>query len=76
MTPGVYILSVIETDANGCVGLPITVDVTVNPLTNSNNCYKSNRMFWKFVIPDLTAVGSQMLPGILDAASNHSSWYR
>ena len=29
IVPGVYIISVIETDANGCDGLPLTVDVTV-----------------------------------------------
>ena len=32
MTPGTYTISVVETDINGCVGLPVTVDVTVNPL--------------------------------------------
>ena len=31
-TPGLYIITVIETDVNGCVGSPVTVDVTVNPL--------------------------------------------
>ena len=58
-TPGVYIVSVIETDANGCIGLPITVDVTVDPLptatiaTSQTACLGST-------IPDLTAIGSNV----------------
>ena len=30
-TPGVYTLSVVETNATGCQGLPVSVVVTVNP---------------------------------------------
>ena len=60
VTPGVYIVSVIETDADGCIGLPITVDVTVNPLptatigTSQTACLGST-------IPDLTAIGSNVI---------------
>jgi hypothetical protein len=34
--PGVYTLSVIETNSAGCVGLPVTVVVTVNQTPNVN----------------------------------------
>ena len=59
MTPGVYFISVIETDANGCVGLPITVDVTVNPLPTATIATSQTACFG-FTIPDLTAVGSNV----------------
>ena len=59
MTPGTYTISVVETDINGCIGLPITVDVTVNPLptatiaTSQTTCLGGT-------IPDLTAIGSNV----------------
>ena len=59
MTPGTYTISVVETDINGCIGLPVTVDVTVNSLptatvaTSQTACVGS-------VIPDLTAIGSNV----------------
>ena len=58
-TPGVYIITVIETDANGCLGLPITVDVTVNPLPTATTATNQIACFG-FTIPDLTAVGSNV----------------
>ena len=59
ITPGTYTVSVVETDVNGCIGLPITVDVTVDPLptatiaTSQTACLGST-------IPDLTAIGSNL----------------
>ena len=59
VNPGVYTISVIETDINGCVGLPVTVEVTVNPLptatlaTNQTACVGST-------IPPLTAIGANV----------------
>ncbi len=59
VTPGVYTVSVIETDANGCQGLPVTVDVTVIALptatiaTSQTACLGST-------IPDLTAIGANV----------------
>ena len=35
ITPGIYTITVIETDVNGCLGEPVTVDVTVIPLDNA-----------------------------------------
>ena len=39
LVPGLYILTLIETDASGCQGLPVTVDVTVisNPTVVANS---------------------------------------
>ena len=31
-TPGTYTITVTETDASGCIGLPVIVEVTVDPL--------------------------------------------
>ncbi|MBE51297.1 MAG: hypothetical protein CMP51_06375 [Flavobacteriales bacterium] len=59
VNPGVYTISVIETDINGCVGLPVTVEVTVNPLptatlaTNQTACFGSS-------VPPLTAIGANV----------------
>ena len=59
VTPGTYTISVVETDINGCIGLPVTVDVTVNPLptatisTSQTACLGS-------IIPDLTAIGANV----------------
>ena len=58
-TPGIYIITVIETDANGCDGLPVTVDVTVNPLPTATTATSQTACFG-FTIPDLTAVGSNV----------------
>jgi len=59
LTPGVYVISVIETDANGCVGLPVTVDVTVNPLPTATIATSQTACFGS-TIPDLTAIGSNV----------------
>ena len=59
MTPGVYIISVIETDANGCDGLPVTVDVTVNPLPTATTATSQTACLGS-AIPPLTAVGSNL----------------
>ncbi len=58
-TPGVYTVSVIETDANGCIGFPITVDVTVNPLPTATIATSQTACFGT-TIPDLTAIGSNV----------------
>ncbi|MEE2931780.1 MAG: hypothetical protein VX370_04560, partial [Bacteroidota bacterium] len=58
-TPGLYVITVIETDSNGCQGNPVTVDVTVNALptatiaTNQTACFGTT-------IPDLTAIGASV----------------
>ena len=39
LSPGIYTITVIETDANGCLGAPVTVDVTVIPSTLSNSTF-------------------------------------
>lgn len=59
MTPGTYTISVIETDINGCVGLPVTVDVTVNPLPTATTATSQTACFGNS-IPDLTAIGSNV----------------
>ena len=59
VNPGTYTITVTETDASGCIGLPITVDVTVDPLptatvaTNQTACLGAT-------IPDLTAIGANV----------------
>ena len=58
-TPGIYIITVIETDVNGCLGLPVTVDVTVHPLPTATTATSQTACFG-FAIPDLTAVGSNV----------------
>ena len=59
VNPGLYTITVIETDINNCQGSPVTVDVTVIPLptatiaTNQTACVGG-------VIPDLTAIGANV----------------
>ena len=36
VTLGTFVITVIETDANGCQGAPVTVDVTIIPLDNAS----------------------------------------
>ncbi len=57
MTPGTYTVSVVETDVNGCSGIPVTVDVTVLPLP-SLTTVTSQIACVGGVVPDLFAIGS------------------
>ena len=59
VTPGTYIVTVVETDANGCLGLPVTVDVTVLSLPTATTATSQTACLGS-VIPDLTAVGSNV----------------
>ena len=59
MTPGTYTISVVETDVNGCVGLPVTVDVTVNPVPTATIANSETACLGS-PIPDLSAVGSNV----------------
>jgi hypothetical protein len=58
-TPGTYTLTVIETDVNGCIGDPVTLDITVSPLpsatvgTSQTACVGS-------IVPDLFAIGANV----------------
>ena len=56
-TSAVYILTVIETDVNGCDGDPITVTVTVNWLPSQTTATSQTACLGG-VVPDLFAVGS------------------
>ena len=59
MNPGTYTVSVVETDVNGCLGLPVTVDVTVNSLPTATTATSQTACFGNS-IPDLTAIGSNV----------------
>jgi hypothetical protein len=59
VTPGTYIVSIIETDVNGCLGIPVTVDVTVLPLPSATTANNQTSCFG-FSAPNLTAVGSNV----------------
>ena len=59
VNPGVYTLSVIETDADGCVGLPVLLEVTVDPLPTQTIANDESACVGG-VIPDLTAIGSNV----------------
>jgi len=59
VSPGTYTITVIETDANGCQGDPITVDVTVIPLPTATIANSETACLGS-VIPDLSAVGSNV----------------
>ena len=59
VSPGTYTITVIETDANGCLGSPVTVDVTVNPLPTATTASNQTACFGSS-IPDLTASGSNV----------------
>ena len=59
INPGVYTISVTETDVNGCIGLPVTVDVTVNPLPTATIATSQTVCFGS-PIPDLFAIGSNV----------------
>ena len=57
VTPGTYIVSVVETDVNGCLGMPVTVDVTVLPLPTATTANSQTACFGSS-IPNLTAIGA------------------
>jgi len=59
VNPGVYIITVIETDLNGCQGVPVTVDVTVIPLPTATIATSQTACLGS-VIPDLFAVGANV----------------
>jgi len=59
VNPGVYIITVIETDLNGCQGVPVTVDVTVIPLPTATIA-TSQTICLGSVIPDLFAIGANV----------------
>ena len=58
-TPGTYIITVVETDINGCQGAPVTVDVTVNALPTATTATNQTACFGG-VIPDLIAIGANV----------------
>ena len=60
MNPGAYIISVIETDANGCDGIPVTVDVTVQSLPTATIATSQTACSGSLTIPDLFAVGANV----------------
>ena len=59
VTPGTYTVSVIETDINGCMGLPVTVEVTVLPLPTATIANNQTACLGSLV-PDLTAIGADV----------------
>ena len=59
VTPGVFIITVIETDLNGCQGVPVTVDVTVIPLPTATIATSQTACLGS-VIPDLSAIGANV----------------
>ena len=59
VSPGVYIITVIETDLNGCQGVPVTVDVTVIPLPTATIATSQTACLGS-VIPDLFAIGANV----------------
>ena len=59
VTPGVYTVSVTETDVNGCEGAPVSVEVTVNPLP-SQTIATSQTACLGSVVPDLFAIGANV----------------
>ena len=59
VTPGTYTITVTETDASGCIGLPITVDVTVDPLPTATTATSQTACLGS-AIPDLTAIGANV----------------
>ena len=59
VTPGVFIITVIETDLNGCEGVPVTVDVTVIPLPTATIATSQTACLGS-VIPDLSAIGANV----------------
>ncbi|MEE2931037.1 MAG: hypothetical protein VX370_00740 [Bacteroidota bacterium] len=77
VTPGTYTITVIETDINNCQGVPVTVDVTVNPLptatvaTSQAVCFGSS-------VPDLTAIGANVTwysdPGLTTIVSTGNNF--
>ena len=58
-TPGTYIITVLETDINGCQGTPVTVDVTVNALPTATTATNQTACFGG-AIPALTAIGANV----------------
>ena len=58
-TPGVYTITVVETDANNCDGAPVIVTVTVDPLPTATTATSQTACVGG-IIPDLTAVGANV----------------
>ncbi|MDG1349366.1 MAG: hypothetical protein P8P67_06635, partial [Flavobacteriales bacterium] len=59
ITPGTYTITVTETDLNGCLGTPVTVDVTVIPLPTATIATSQTACLGS-VIPDLFAIGASV----------------
>ncbi len=59
VTPGTYTITVTETDLNGCIGAPVTVDVNVIPLPTATVATSQTACFGTS-IPDLTAIGANV----------------
>ncbi len=60
ITPGTYTITVTETDLNGCLGAPVTVDVTVIPLPTATIATSQTACFGSLTIPDLFAIGANV----------------
>ena len=58
-TPGTYTITVTETDASGCIGLPVIVEVTVDPLPTATIATSQTACLGS-AIPDLTAIGANV----------------
>ena len=52
VTPGIYTITVTETDVNGCPGIPVIVDVTVQALPTATIATSATACLGS-VIPDL-----------------------
>jgi len=59
VAPATYTITVTETDVNGCLGLPVTVDVTVLPLPTATIANSQTACFGSST-PDLTAIGADV----------------
>ena len=59
ITPGTYTITVTEMDINGCLGAPVSVDVTVIPLPTATTAISQTACLGS-VIPNLTAIGASV----------------
>jgi len=59
ITPGTYTITVTEMDINGCLGAPVSVDVTVIPLPTATIATSQTACLGS-VIPNLTAIGASV----------------